>query len=151
MATPNTTTDYLEYKNHEQWFRDLNTNLQSARKLGESMLLDSSMINIFYNKIKILKSSYSSYFDITASGVITTKLTEIEGEIRSPSFIRSVKVYDKLKADKKQEFSQILWKNIDKLLLVFELINSELKTQELMPKPKTKRNQDPNKAILGGY
>jgi len=151
MTTTNTTTDYLEYKNHEQWFRDLNTNLQSARKLGENMLLDSSMINIFYNKIKILKSSYSSYFDINAAKDINSKLFEIEKDIRTPSFIKSVKVYGKLKETKKQEFSEILWRNIDNLLLVFELINSELKREELMPKPKTKRNQDPNKAILGGY
>lgn len=151
MATPNNTTDYLEYKNHEQWFRDLNTNLQSARKLGESMLLDSSMINLFYNKIKILKSSYSSYFDNETSKIIQTKLSEIEIDIRSPSFMTSVKSYARLKENKKQEFSEILWKNIDKLLIVFELINAELKREELMPKPKTRKNQDPNKAILGGY
>lgn len=151
MTKTNNTTDYLEYKNHEQWFRDLNTNLQSARKLGEGMLLDSSLINVFYNKIKILKSSYSSYFSVESNKTISGKLTKIENDIRSPSFIISVNKYNHLKEAKKKEFSDLLWKNIDELLLVFELINAELKREELMPKPKTKRNQDPNKAILGGY
>jgi len=115
------------------------------------MLLDSSLINVFYNKIKILKSSYSSYFSVESNKTISGKLTKIENDIRSPSFIISVNKYNHLKEAKKKEFSDLLWKNIDELLLVFELINAELKREELMPKPKTKRNQDPNKAILGGY
>ena len=45
MAGNNNTTDHLEYKNHEQWFRDLNYNLQSCRVIAEHMLLDSSKIN----------------------------------------------------------------------------------------------------------
>lgn len=149
MSNNVSTTEYLEYKNHEQWFRDLNINLQSTRQLGEQMLLDSRAINLFYNKIKILKSSYSSYFSNLSE--INKLMVEVENVIRTPSFIKSLMYYDKLKPEKKQEFSERLFENTDKLLFIFELINNELKREELMPKPKSKRNQDPNKAILGGY
>jgi hypothetical protein len=148
MVTNNTNQfQYLEYKNHEAWFSDLNSNLQSCRKAGEMMLVDVNNINFFYNKIKILKSAYSSYFGDN-NVKINELLTEVENEIRTPAFVVSLNRYNQLNAEKKAEFSGMLWANIDKLLKIFELINEELKREELTPKPKTKKSYNPNNAIL---
>jgi len=146
----NNNTDYLEYKNHENWFRDLNHNLQSCRIEAQKMLTDVGWINNFYNKIKILKSSYRGYLKENYKQ-IQELLIEVENDIRTPAFISSLQNYHSIKAEKKQEFSVILWDNIDKLLLIFELIGSDLKTAELTPKPKTKAYRDPNNAVLGTY
>ena len=146
----NNNTDYLEYKNHENWFRDLNNNLQSCRIEAERMLLDVVRINTFYNKVKILKSSYRGYLKENFKQ-IADLLESVENEIRTQSFTSSLINYKNLKPEKKEEFSIILWKNIDNLLLIFELIGADLKTAELTPKPKTKAYRDPNNAVLGTY
>lgn len=146
----NNNTDYLEYKNHESWFRDLNSNLQNCRIEAERMLLDVVRINTFYNKVKILKSSYRGYLKENYKE-IEKNLEEVENSIRTQAFILSLKNYQNLKNEKREEFSPILWENIDKLLLIFELIGSDLKTAELTPKPKTKAYRDPNNAVLGTY
>jgi hypothetical protein len=147
---PGNSTDYLEYKNHESWFRDLNSNLQSCRVEAERMLLDVVRINTFYNKVKILKSSYRGYLRDNYKE-INEKLQEVENSIRTQAFVLSLKNYQSLKSEKREQFSPILWDNIDKLLLIFELIGSDLKAAELTPKPKTKAYKDPNNAVLGTY
>lgn len=147
----NTTYNDLEWKNHQDFFKNLYDNIPKVQAVGEKCLEEIEYINKYYSMLNIFKIPLKPYIKPENYKKISQDLDSVQKFLFSKTYIIAVRHKEQLSMDKKYELSEKQWNAYNILNRCFETIVGDLSEMDILPRVSKKPWINPANAVKGVY
>lgn len=147
----NQTYNDLEWKNHQDFFKNLYDSIPKVQAIGEKCLEDIEYINKYYSMLNIFKIPLKPYIKPENYTKLSQDLDKVQKFIFSKAYIIATLNKQQLSIDKKYELANKQYSAYNILNKCFEIIISDLSDVDIMPRVSKKNWINPANAVKGVY
>jgi hypothetical protein len=147
----NFTYNDLEWKNHQDFFKNLYDSLPKIQEVAEKCLNETEYLNKYYSMLNIFRIPLKPYIEEKNYIIITKILNDVQNFLFSKNYIIAVQNKNDLNNEKKYELSEKQRLAYNKLNECFEIVVSDLSKVDIMPKVIKRNTVNPANAVKGVY
>jgi uncharacterized protein YecA (UPF0149 family) len=144
MARSEDTYEYdLAYKKHDQFFQNLNHQLQTIAGIAAECLTDILNLNRYYSWLSLMLNMYYVYIiDDNELETLERELQTVRETLYSERYVSMLRRYNHLSPKERTEMSNMQTQSLEKMNKVLRFLMENLKRNQLIPNPvKEKQNQ----------